>query len=329
MRNAHGFVKKKGYPNHVPVTRVIDGGEPLEFKSLFSNWKEPNQTVGLGQTFSFGGRVAKIAENKFDPSTLHENQKLAAELQMIDDGTGQKQVYRVKDFDLHEVDSKDYGTFFTGDCYLIVYKSKNTAIVYYWIGNEASVDERGTAALKTIEIDDKQFNGSAVQIRVVEGKEPPHFTALFDGKMVVFKGGFQSGFRQTDQDSDNEMANGNNYLLQVRGTNKYVTRAIEVECKASSLNSNDVFVLQSTKAVYIWAGKGSTGDEREMAKQLASRSAAKEQNLVSEGSEKDDFWDAIGGKEEYSSGESLYNPIPHHPPRLFQCSNAKVRVNCS
>ena len=49
MRNAQGYVTKKGYPSHTAVTRVIDGGEPVEFKALFSSWKEKNQTIGIGR----------------------------------------------------------------------------------------------------------------------------------------------------------------------------------------------------------------------------------------------------------------------------------------
>lgn len=40
IRNAHGFVKKKNYPTHTPICKVIEGGEPLEFKCLFSSWQE-------------------------------------------------------------------------------------------------------------------------------------------------------------------------------------------------------------------------------------------------------------------------------------------------
>lgn len=45
MRNAHGFVKKKGYPSHTAVTRVIDGGEPVDFKQLFTSWRNRDQTT--------------------------------------------------------------------------------------------------------------------------------------------------------------------------------------------------------------------------------------------------------------------------------------------
>jgi hypothetical protein len=49
MRNAQGYVTKKGYPSNTLVTRVVDGGEPTEFKALFTSWKERNQILGMGK----------------------------------------------------------------------------------------------------------------------------------------------------------------------------------------------------------------------------------------------------------------------------------------
>ncbi len=41
----------------------------------------------------------------------------------------------------------------------------------------------------------------------------------------------------------------------MRGTNEYNTRAVQVEEKATSLNSNDCFVLETPQCTYIWYGK--------------------------------------------------------------------------
>lgn len=56
------------------------------------------------------------------------------------------------------------------------------------------------------------------------------------------------------------------YLLRIRGTTTYSTQAIQVNCKASSLNSNCCFVLRRGKRSYVWCGSNSTGDQRELAK---------------------------------------------------------------
>ena len=44
-------------------------------------------------------------------------------------------------------------------------------------------------------------------------------------------------------------------LFHVRGTNEFDTRAVQVEERASSLSSNDCFVLETPEATYIWYGK--------------------------------------------------------------------------
>lgn len=44
---------------------------------------------------------------------------------------------------------------------------------------------------------------------------------------------------------------------------------IQVEPSASSLNTNDVFVLKTPKALMLWVGKGGTPEEKEAAKYVA------------------------------------------------------------
>lgn len=92
--------------------------------------------------------------------------------------------------------------------------------------------------------------------------------------------------------------------------------------RASSLNSNDVFFLKTSSGSFIWCGKGATGDEREMAKKIADVTAKGDYTLIYEGQEKVDFWDAIGGQEEYASDKRLAESNELQTPRLFQLSNA-------
>lgn len=44
-------------------------------------------------------------------------------------------------------------------------------------------------------------------------------------------------------------------LFQVRGTDELNTKATEVVARASSLNSNDVFLLKTGTLCYLWYGK--------------------------------------------------------------------------
>ncbi len=91
---------------------------------------------------------------------------------------------------------------------------------------------------------------------------------------------------------------GSTYLLQVHGRTELATKAVQVPLEAASLNTNDCFVLVSPAETYIWLGRGSTGDEREMAKNLAFKTD-RDPTLVTEGQEKADFWAAIGGQGAY------------------------------
>ncbi|XP_076064195.1 advillin-like isoform X2 [Oratosquilla oratoria] len=319
MRNAQGFVKKKEYPQSTPVTRVIDGGEPGDFKTLFRNWRDKAQSVGFGRQVSTS-KVAKTVQTTFDAESLHAQPAMAAKCQMMDDGSGQKEVWRVRKFDLVEVPESNHGEFYMGDCYVILYAylegNSEHYLIYYWIGNEASSDEAGTAALKSVELDQK-LSGRAVQVRVTQAKEPPHFMAIFKGKLIIYKGGFSSSFDGVD---GRDVSLGDRFMLHVRGTTQGSTKAIQVDFRAASLNSNDCFLVVTPQGTQVWCGKGSTGDERELAKSLAKGRG--EVTVVSEGSEKSDFWKLLGGKEEYASGERLKVEDHTMQVRLFQCSNA-------
>ncbi|ESO94636.1 hypothetical protein LOTGIDRAFT_227360 [Lottia gigantea] len=238
---------------------------------------------------------------------------------MVDDGSGEVEVWRVQDFDLVAVDKVKNEQL--SYIFLAGKLGINNYLIYFWLGAKSSADEQGTAALKAVEKDD-ELGGAAVQIRVVQNKEPPHFMSMFDGKMVVFSGG-KAGW----SGGNNNDGPGDKYMLQVRGMSKLNSKAVQVELRAASLNSNDVFVIFTKTAVYIWAGKGCTGDEREMAKLVASRSP-RQATMVFEGQEKDDFWKVLGGKEEYAHDKRLAAEDSTHPPRLFQLSNASGKFTC-
>jgi hypothetical protein len=159
-------------------------------------------------------------------------------------------------------------------------------------------DEKGASAIHAKTLDDK-YGGAPVQVRVVQNKEPPHFYLLFKGKMIVHAGGKASGFKNRD-DKDEYFTEGGSRLFQVRGTNELNTRAIQVPVKAGSLNSGDVFILETGKQLYLWCGGGSSGDEREYAKTLSKRICNKEYSMTLEGKEPGEFWEALGGMSEYA-----------------------------
>jgi len=138
---------------------------------------------------------------------------------------------------------------------------------------------------------------------------------MFHGELTVYLG---------DAD-DSQYEPVKPYLLQVRGNIPEASRAVQVQFRAASLNSNDVFVLVGEAASYLWCGKGSTGDEREIAKKIAARGRV-DCITVYEGQERGEFWEEIGGKEPYANDKKLVQEEKDKQPRLFHVSNATGNI---
>ncbi|XP_068051650.1 villin-1 [Anomalospiza imberbis] len=315
MSRALGFIKAKNYPDSTSVETENDGSESAIFRQLFQKWTVPNQSSGLGKTHTVG-KVAKVEQVKFDATTLHAKPQMAAQQKMVDDGSGEVEVWRVENNELVPVEKKWLGHFYGGDCYLVLYTyfvgPKVNRIIYIWQGRQASTDELAASAYQAVALDQK-YNNEPVQIRVTMGKEPAHLMAIFKGKMVVYAGGTSRAGSTEPTPSTR--------LFQVHGTNEYNTKAFEVPVRASSLNSNDVFVLKTPSCCYLWYGKGCSGDEREMAKTVADIISKMEKPVIAEGQEPPEFWLALGGKSQYASSKRLQEENPSVPPRLFECSN--------
>ena len=95
------------------------------------------------------------------------------------------------------------------------------------------------------------------------------------------------------------------------------------------MNSNDVFVFHGKSyGSYLWFGRGSSGDEREVGR-IAARhiTGAPEIDTVAEGQEPHEFWAGLGGKAAYSSGKE-FEEDSEIDPRLFNMSNATGRFLC-
>lgn len=320
MSRALEFVKTKNYPPSTNIELVNDGAESALFKQLFQKWTVKDQTQGLGKV-NTRGKVAHITQEKFDASLLHVMPEVAAQERMVDNGSGEIEMFRIENLELAPVDPKMHGYFYGGDCYLLLYtylvNSKQCYLLYMWLGRHASQDEVTAMAFQAVALDQK-YGGEPVQIRVTMGKEPKHFMAMFKGKMVIFA----SGTSRSGSTEEEPLVR----MFQIHGTDPFNTKAIEVPAQASSLNSGDVFLIKSQSTFYLWCGKGSSGDERQMAREVAGvigQSGSEE--LVAEGQEPVEFWELLGGKVPYANDKKLQQVVLDHEPRLFECSNKTGR----
>ena len=106
-------------------------------------------------------------------------------------------------------------------------------------------------------------------------------------------------------------------------------RAEQVEEVTASLNSEDVFVLETPAKTFIWTGQASIEEELNIAKGIIELiSPNRDLEVITEGSEPDDFWDTLGGKGDYSRAAVNFDK-PLLEPRLFHCkemSNGSLRA---
>jgi len=307
-----------GWSKSTKVVRIIEGTETAIFKQFFSHWNESeNPCAGLGRSYAPGA----IAE--WSVEDLHfDNRKRIAKSAgsaigfMPDDGLGEKTVWRVEDMDLVEVESDKHGFFFAGDSYVILYKyGDDKSIVYFWQGSKTSVDEKGASAIHAARIDNEELGGKAVQVRVVQGREPRHFIKMFGGSMVVFSGGKASGFNNV-HDRDEYDEDGVRMFRVRCASGETDARATQVEEKCSSLDSSDVFILETPSKTWVWSGQESVEEETEQAVRLCGVvSPGREMVMVKEGEEDDALWEALGGKTDYNNSDDISKPILL--PRLF------------
>lgn len=316
LKSASDFISKMSYPKQTQIQVLPEGGETPLFKQFFKNWRDRDQTQGLGVAY-ISSHIANVEQVPFDAATLHSSTAMAAQHGMEDDGTGQKQIWRVEGTDKVLVNPSTYGQFYGGDSYIILYNYQHAGrqgqIIYNWQGADSSQDERATAAILTVQLDE-ELGGTPVQSRVVQGKEPAHLMSLFGGKpMIIYKGGTSREGGQTVPASTR--------LFQVRSSSSGATRAVEVNPTASELNSNDAFVLKTPSSAYLWVGEGASDTEKSGAQELLNVLKARPVQ-VAEGSEPDGFWEALGGKAAYRTSPRLKDKkMDVHPPRLFACSN--------
>jgi len=245
-----------------------------------------------------------------------QKQKDIADKQKEWDGAGEElglQVWRINKFRVEHVDQEKYGTFFDGDSYIVLnsYLKGEAKLhnVHFWLGKDTTQDEAGSAAIKTVELDDK-LGDLPVQYREVQGHETKAFSSLFPN-MNIMGGGHDSGFNHVEPESYQPR------LIHVTGKKKKV-RAEQVDITIESLNSTDCFILDlGTELIQFRPPGGSMWEKRgcnEKCIQIEGTRSGKvrAKPIVEWDDNPDDneiaarFWGAFGGKPDSLPEESVY-----------------------
>ncbi|CAL9039137.1 villin-2-like [Musa acuminata AAA Group] len=176
-------------------------------------------------------------------------------------GVGQKvgtEIWRIENFQPVPLPKTDYGKFYSGDSYIVLQTTSGKGGAYlhdihFWIGRESTQDEAGTAAIKTVELD-AVLGGRAVQHRELQGYESDKFLSYFKPCIIPLEGGFASGFKKPEEEVFETR------LYVCRG--KRVVRMKQVPFARSSLNHDDVFILDTEMKIYQFNGANSNIQER-------------------------------------------------------------------
>lgn len=228
-------------------------------------------------------------------------------------GAGQKpglEIWRVEnrrtksdtpDFGVKRWPKQQCGEFYDGDSYIILntFYAKDPETgkktdklawdVHFWLGKDTSIDERGVAAYKTVELDDLLDDGP-VQHRETMNNESPLFMSYFKKGIQYLSGGIESGFRKVKPEEYTPR------LFEVRKTTKTV-KALQVDCSVKSMNLGDCYILDAGRSVYKYLGPESSAFEKSAAAQLAANICNGRDGKSKMASVDKDFWKTVGGTE--------------------------------
>ncbi|KAI3772617.1 hypothetical protein L6452_03807 [Arctium lappa] len=252
-------------------------------------------------------------------------------------GVGQRvgtEIWRIENFQPVALPKSSYGRFYSGDSYIVLQTTsgKGGAYLYdihFWLGKDTSQDEAGTAAIKTVELD-AILGGRAVQHREPQGYESDKFLSYFKPCIIPLEGGAASGFKETDEEEFQTR------LYTCKG--KRVVRLKQVPFSRSTLNHDDVFILDTKDKIFQFNGANSNIQERAKALEVIQFLKDKyhegtcdvaivdDGKLQAEG-DSGEFWVIFGGfapiGKKVASEDDI---IPEKtPPKLYCISEGQVK----
>lgn len=195
-------------------------------------------------------------------------------------------IWRIEDFQVVPWPKEKYGAFHEGDSYIVLKSDRikknandqgseeeNDKLVhdiFFWLGSHTTQDEAGTAAYKTVELDEF-LHGTATQHRELQSLPSDAFSALFP-RLKILRGGVRSGFTHVET---NEEPVHVDTLLRIfkhpsAGAGRDSILVHEVEPVWQSLDEDDVFVLDKGDKIFVWQGKHCAPMEKLKAAQVVN-----------------------------------------------------------
>lgn len=254
------------------------------------------------------------------------------------------QVWRIEQF--HVKPWTQPGQFYDGDSYIILNTYKKdpdsdtlSYDLHFWLGEYTSQDEAGTAAYKTVELDD-HLGGVPVEYREVQDYESPRFLSYFS-KLLILHGGTESGFRHVSEPPPLNLFNFYHICASKPSATgqkpaHLIVRQVARDFQATMKRyPEDVFVLDKGTEVWQYNSKKSSGKEKFKAADFVRQIIDERKHeptlkVFDEGGQGAGRFIAELAEEgvaEDSDTESAYSSSLPSTPKLFRLSDASGHVS--
>ncbi|KAK9075856.1 hypothetical protein SSX86_004185 [Deinandra increscens subsp. villosa] len=252
-------------------------------------------------------------------------------------GVGQRvgtEIWRIENFQPVPLPKSDYGRFYSGDSYIVLQTTSGKGGAYFydihfWLGKDTSQDEAGTAAIKTVELD-AILGGRAVQYREPQGYESDKFLSYFKPCIIPLEGGVASGFKEIEEEEFQTR------LFTCKG--KRAVKLKQVPFSRSTLNHDDVFILDTKDKIFQFNGANSNIQERAKALEVIQFLKDKyhdgtcdvaivdDGKLQAEG-DSGEFWVIFGGFAPIGKKVASEDDITPEktPPKLYSIAEGQVK----
>ncbi|KAH8827655.1 fragmin60 [Flagelloscypha sp. PMI_526] len=257
------------------------------------------------------------------------------------------QIWRIEKFKVVEWPKERKGVFYDGDSYIVLntYKASPDAEtlsydLHFWLGEHTSQDEAGTAAYKTVELDD-HLGGAPIQYREIQGFESEEFLSYFP-RFTILSGGVDTGFHHVTAPPPLDIRKLYRVILTKHtdgtehGPAKTSLVVREVPAQASSLIEGDVYVLDKGNKVLQLNTTESAGQEKfkaaEFARSIVDARTGAGGGQTCELQVFDEGAGAGGFLLEFGEGTHLIKPKAKKPSastQLFRLSDASGQLSFS
>ncbi|XP_041987273.1 supervillin-like isoform X6 [Aricia agestis] len=345
----------KSRPEWAILSKITQHMETILFKEKFLDWPDYSRVIKVKAQENKTNSVEitpcdaeEMWSNEYeDPDLILEGSHIGRgthyydkeNMRHYDIKTKSVCKWVIRENDYQKVENEaEIGEFFSGDSYIIRWEyiitvtgrelngkpskhnvtGRDRCAYFNWQGKDASSNEKGTAALLTVELDKEK----GPQVRVAQGNEPPAFLNLFQGKLIVHQGKMN--------------VDKSRYRLYItRGNVSNEAYFLQVPCSIRQLRSRGSLLLVDTETtnMYIWHGARSLKHTKQVAIELANKLVARQSSYlfgnnvanvkiteVQEGEEPKAVLEGLGvtNKQYYNSVMSVgKEPAADVTPRLF------------